>query len=60
MTLRPDDKPSAEESIEDDISSGSGARGTSTVSTRVGRDSVEIDVGALKHLVDTMKAKLKP
>jgi hypothetical protein len=61
MTLRTDDKPSAEKSIKDDVGSRSGAdRGTSTVSTRVGRSSVEIDVSALKHLVDTMKAKLKP
>jgi hypothetical protein len=61
MTLRTDDKPFAEESIKDDVGLRSGAeRGTSTVSTRVGRDSVEIDVSALKHLVDTVKAKLRP
>jgi hypothetical protein len=61
ITLRRDDKPSAEEAIKDDIGLRSAPdRGTPTVSTRVGRNSVEIDVSALKHLVDTMKAKLKP
>jgi hypothetical protein len=30
------------------------------VSTRVGRNTVEIDVPALRHLVDTVKDKLKP
>jgi hypothetical protein len=32
---------------------------TSSVSTRVGRNTVDIDVPALKHLVDTVKDKLK-
>ena len=35
-------------------------RSTSTIPTRVGRDAVDIDVPALKHLVDTVKEKLKP
>jgi hypothetical protein len=61
ITLRRDDEPSADESVKDDVGLRSGQdRSTSTVSTRVGRDSVEIDVSALKHLVDTMNAKLKP
>ena len=32
---------------------------TSPVSTRVGRNTVDIDVPALRHLVDTVKDKLK-
>jgi hypothetical protein len=35
-------------------------RSTSPVSTRVGRNAVDIDVPALRHLVDTLKTKLKP
>ena len=35
-------------------------RSTSKVPTRVGRHAVDIDVPALKHLVDTVKEKLKP
>ena len=35
-------------------------RSTPTIPTRVGRDAVDIDVRALKHLVDTVKDKLKP
>ena len=35
-------------------------RSTSAVSTRVGRNTVDIDVPALRHLVDTVKDKLKP
>ena len=34
-------------------------RSTSAVSTRVGRNTVDIDVPALRHLVDTVKDKLK-
>ncbi len=33
---------------------------TMTASTRVGRNTVEIDVPALRHLVDTVRDKLKP
>jgi hypothetical protein len=35
-------------------------RSPSSVSTRVGRNKVDIDVPALKHLVETVKDKLKP
>ena len=35
-------------------------RSSSTRPTRVGRNTVDIDVPALKHLVDTVKDKLKP
>jgi hypothetical protein len=61
MTLKRDDKPSAEKSPESDVGSKSEQDGsTSPVSTRVGRNTVDIDVPALRHLVDTMKAKLIP
>jgi hypothetical protein len=35
-------------------------RSSSTVSTRVGRNAVDIDIPALRNLVDTVKTKLKP
>ena len=35
-------------------------RNTLPVSTRVGRNTVDIDVPALRHLVETVKDKLKP
>jgi hypothetical protein len=54
-----DDEPSAEESVEYDVGFGR-ARNTSPVSTRVGRNIVEIDVSALRHLVNTIKVKLRP
>jgi hypothetical protein len=57
MTAKEDDKaaPNGEGQLE------SGATpATSPVSTHVGRNNVSIDVPALKHLVDTVKAKLKP
>jgi hypothetical protein len=60
MTLKREDKPSAEESVESDVRSESEQdRGSSPVSTRVGRNSVDIDVPALRHFVDTVKNKLK-
>jgi hypothetical protein len=34
-------------------------RNSSTIPTRVGRNAVDINVPALKHLVDTVKEKLK-
>jgi hypothetical protein len=34
-------------------------RSTSSVSTRVGRNTVDIDVPALRNFVDTVKTKLK-
>jgi hypothetical protein len=30
------------------------------VSAHVGQNKVEIDAGALKHLIDTMRVKLRP
>jgi hypothetical protein len=57
MALNRDDRTSTEESVE---STTGQDRSTSPVSTHVGRNTVEIDVSALRHLVDTMKAKLRP
>ena len=58
MTLKKDGKSPVEKSevgsnFEED-------HHTSPVPTRVGRNTVHIDVPALKHLVDTVKDKLKP
>ena len=58
MTPIREDKQSEIEAAEHNTGSGQ-VRSTSPVSTRIGRDTVEIDVGALRHLVDTMKTKLK-
>jgi hypothetical protein len=55
MTHKDDNKASRE----DDVRSESDAN-SQAVSTHVGRNNVAIDVPALKHLVDTVKAKLKP
>jgi hypothetical protein len=55
MTLRRDDEPSPEESAESEQD-----RSTSPVSTRVGRNTVDIDVPALRHLVEIVRDKLKP
>lgn len=61
MTFERDDKPSARESVEHDSGSESGRdRSSSLVSTRVGRNNVDIDPSALRHLVETVKDKLKP
>jgi hypothetical protein len=61
VTFERDHKPSAEESVEYDSGLDSGRDpGSSLVSTRVGRNNVDIDTGALRHLVDTVKDKLKP
>jgi hypothetical protein len=58
MTHKRDDKQPVEES---EVGSKSERdRNTSPVPTRVGRNTVNIDVPALKHLVDTVKDKLKP
>lgn len=35
-------------------------RGRTLVPTRVGRNTVDIDVPALRHLVDKVKSKLMP
>ena len=55
MTSMRDDKPPVDEPIESEQN-----RNTPSVSTRVGKDNVDIDVPALKHLVNTVKDKLKP
>jgi hypothetical protein len=61
MIPKRNDKPSAEESVESDVAlKAERDRSTSPVSTRVGRNAVDIDVPALRHLVDTVKTKLKP
>jgi hypothetical protein len=61
MATKRVDKPSTHESVESDVGSEFGQdRSTPPVSTRVGKDQVEIDVPALRHLVDTVKDKLKP
>jgi hypothetical protein len=61
MTLKRDDQPSAEESVHPNIAiEFERERSTSPVSTRIGRNTVDIDVPALRHLVDTLKAKLTP
>jgi hypothetical protein len=54
MTFEKDDKVSEVDS------KSTQDRSSSTIPTRVGRNSVAIDVPALKHLVDTVKEKLKP
>jgi hypothetical protein len=54
MTPIREDKQSDKESAEHNTGSGQ-VRSTSPVSTRIGRDTVEIDVGTLRHLVETMK-----
>jgi hypothetical protein len=57
MTFKKDDSPVEESEVG---SKSEQDRSTSPVSTRVGRNTVDIDVPALKHLVDTVKDKLKP
>jgi len=58
MTFKRDDKLPVEESEVGSTSQQD--RSTSPVSTRVGWNTVDIDVPALKHLVETVKDKLKP
>jgi hypothetical protein len=60
MTLKRDENFSAEAVESDTDLKSEQDRSTSPVPTRVGRSTVDIDVPALRHLVDTMKAKLKP
>jgi hypothetical protein len=62
VTFKRDDRPFAEEELVDhDSGLESGQhRSSSPVSTRVGRNNVDIDTNALRHLVDTVKDKLKP
>jgi hypothetical protein len=59
MTLKRDDNLSAEGVESDTDLKPEQDRSTSPVPTRVGRNTVDIDVPALRHLVDTIKAKLK-
>jgi hypothetical protein len=54
MTFENDDKVSGVSSKSEQDRSSS-----STIPTRVGRNAVDINVPALKHLVDTVKEKLK-
>jgi hypothetical protein len=61
MTLKRDDRTPSNESGESQVGSTAGQdRGALPVSTHVGRDTVEIDASALRHLVNTIKAKLRP
>jgi hypothetical protein len=61
MTLERTDNPSEEPPVTSDMALESETtRSSSPVSTRVGRNTVDIDVPALRHLVETMKDKLKP
>jgi len=61
MRLKRSAKPAAEDSTESNVEPKSEQdRGGSPVSTRVGRNTVDIDVPALRHLVETVKDKLKP
>ena len=61
MILKRNAKPAAEESTESNGELKSEQdRSASPVSTRVGRNTVDIDVPALRHLVETVKDKLKP
>jgi hypothetical protein len=59
MTLKRDDKPFPEEPVGVGIGSEQ-ERDTSAVSTRVGRNTVDIDVPALRHRINTVKDMLKP
>jgi hypothetical protein len=61
MKLKKDGKPAAEESVESNVDlKPEQDRSAAPVSTRVGRNTVDIDVPALRHLVETVKDKLKP
>jgi hypothetical protein len=54
-------KPAAEESTESNVGPQfEQGRSASPVSTRIGQNTVDIDVSALRHLVETVKDKLKP
>ena len=61
MRLKRNVKPAAEESTEPNVEPKfEQGRSTSPVSTRIGQNTVGIDVPALSHLVETVKDKLKP
>jgi hypothetical protein len=60
MRLKRNAKPAAEESTDSNVEKSEQDRSASPVSTRVGQNNVDIDVPALRHLVETVKDKLKP
>jgi hypothetical protein len=60
MRLKRNAKPAAEESTDSNVEKSEQDRRASPVSTRVGQNNVDIDVPALRHLVETVKDKLKP
>jgi hypothetical protein len=61
MTLERDDKASTDESMESDAELPNPQNpGIAQLTTRVGKNPIEIDVNALRQLVDTVKSKLKP
>jgi hypothetical protein len=56
MTLIREDEPfEMREERDDELIEDDGS-----VSAHVGQNKVEIDAGALKHLVDTLRGKLRP
>jgi hypothetical protein len=59
MTLNTNNNPSTRES-DDGKQSGQEDRSTTLVPTRVGRNTVDIDVPKLRHLVSKMKSELMP
>ena len=61
MRLKRNAKPAAEESTQSNVEPKfEQDRSASPVSTRIGQNTVDIDVSALRHLVETVKDKLKP
>jgi hypothetical protein len=61
MRLTRNAKPAAEESPKSSVEPKfEQNRSASPVSTRIGQNTVDIDVPALRHLVETVKDKLKP
>jgi hypothetical protein len=61
MILKRNAKPAADESTESNVEPKfEQGRSPAHVSTRIGQNTVDIDVPALRHLVETVKDKLKP
>jgi hypothetical protein len=62
MTLNTNKKPSTKESVEsnDGVKSAREDRTMAPVPTRIGQNTVDIDVTALRHLVGKLKSELKP
>jgi hypothetical protein len=62
MTLNTNKKPSTQESVEsaDSVKSAREGRSMAPVPTRIGQNTVDIDVTALRHLVSKVKSELKP